>query len=335
MMLQPTLSFLRTTLFLIPATTLLLAAATPGGPLEETASRGVTARDPSTIVRCGDHYWVFYTGRGVPSLHSDDLITWKEGPPVFDSPPEWISEAVPENRGVYWAPDVMQVDGRYLLYYSVSSFGKMDSAIGLATSPTLDPDDPEFGWTDQGEVVRSRDGGDFNTIDPAIFLDDDDRLWLAFGSQWSGLKLVELDPATGKRLHPDEPMISLAGGVPIEAAYLYQRKGHYYLFINRGDCCRGDQSTYHIQVGRSDKLTGPYLARDGTPLMDGGGTMVLEMKIGPLTGPGHAGIVEKDGKNWFSCHFEADDRMEGRATLGVMPLHWSADGWPEVAPPEE
>jgi arabinan endo-1,5-alpha-L-arabinosidase len=308
--------------------------AAPGGPLEATASRGVTARDPSTIVREGDTFWCFFTGRGVPSLHSKDLVTWERGPRVFDKATEWIATEVPKNDGVYWAPDLMKVGDQWLLYYSVSSFGAMHSAIGLATNPTLNPKEPAFSWTDHGPVVQSRDGGDFNAIDPAVFLDDDGKLWLSFGSQWSGLKLVELDPRTGKRLKPDEPMVSLAAGSPIEAVWLYKRKGLYYLFINRGTCCSGDKSTYHIMVGRSATIHGSYLAKDGARLLDGGGTMVLDTKSGPLTGAGHAGIVEKDGKSWFSCHFEADDRMGGKATLGVMPVQWSDEGWPEALPPE-
>ncbi|MEK7952296.1 arabinan endo-1,5-alpha-L-arabinosidase [Luteolibacter sp. Y139] len=307
----------------------------PGGPLEVTASRGVTARDPSTIIHEGETFWCFYTGRGVPTLHSKDLVTWERGPRVFDKAPEWIAKEVPKNDGVYWAPDLMKVGSQYFLYYSVSSFGAMHSAIGLATNPTLDPKNPAFKWTDQGPVVQSRDGGDFNTIDPAVFLDDDGKLWLAFGSQWSGLKLVELDPKTGKRLKPDEPMVPLAAVSPIEAVYIYKRKNHYYLFVNRGTCCSGNKSTYHIVVGRSESIKGPYLAKDGALLTDGGGTLVVDQKIGPLTGVGHAGIVEKDGKSWFSCHFEADDRMDGRATLGVMPIQWTEDGWPEVLPPDK
>ncbi len=307
----------------------------PGGPLEETASRGVTARDPSTIVREGDTYWTFFTGRGVPSLYSKDLVTWKRGPAVHAAAPSWIKEEVPANDGVYWAPDLMKVGGRYLLYYSVSSFGAMRSAIGLATNPTLDPADPAFRWTDHGVVVRSRDGGDFNAIDPAVFKDDDGSLWLSFGSQWSGLKLVELDPATGMMLKPAAPMTPIAAGKSIEAAYIFRRGAYYYLFLNRGDCCRGDRSTYHIKVGRGDGVMGPYIARDGTPMLEGGGTMVLDVKTGTLTGPGHAGIVSKAGREWFSCHFEADDRMGGKATLGLMPIRWTDDAWPEVTPPDK
>jgi arabinan endo-1,5-alpha-L-arabinosidase len=310
--------------------------AVPGGPLETTASRGVTARDPSTIVREGDTFWCFFTGRGVPSVQSTDLVTWKPGPRVFDKPPEWIATEVPKNNnGVYWAPDLLKVGGRWLLYYSVSSFGSMHSAIGLATNPTLNPDDPAFHWTDQGPVVQSREGGDFNTIDPAIFQDDDGKLWLAFGSYWSGLKLVELDPATGKRLNPDAPPFPIAAGKAIEGAWIYKRKGFYYLFENRDTCCQGDKSTYHITVGRSQSILGPYAAKDGALMLEGGGTLVLDIKNGPLTGPGHAGIVEKDGKSWFSCHFEADDRMGGKATLGIMPIQWTDDGWPVVIPPDK
>ncbi len=165
--------------------------STTGLPLEKSASRGIVTRDPSDIVKCKDEYWVFYTGRGVPSYHSKDLVKWERGPAVFKTAPEWISAAVPENRGMsYWAPDIMKVGGRYLLYYAVSTVGKMTSAIGLATNPTLDPNDPACQWTDEGIVVRTREGDNYNAIDPTVFQDTDGSLWLTLGSYWSGIKLV-------------------------------------------------------------------------------------------------------------------------------------------------
>ncbi len=68
-----------------------------GLPLEQTASRGITTRDPSTIVKCEGEFWVFYTGRGIPSFHSKDLVKWEAGPPVFQTAPEWIAATVPGN----------------------------------------------------------------------------------------------------------------------------------------------------------------------------------------------------------------------------------------------
>src|SRR5690242_4492268 len=307
---------------------------TPVLPLEQSASRGITTRDPSSIVKCKDEYWVFYTGRGVPSYHSKDLVKWERGPAVFKTAPEWIAGVVPENRNmVYWAPDVIKLRDRYLLYYSVSSFGKMTSAIGLATNPTLDPEDPTYHWTDEGFIVRTQQGqaGDaYNAIDPAVFHDSDGSLWLVFGSYWTGIKLIQLDPKTGKRLAPDSKMSSLAFNESIEASFICRHGDYYYLFVNWGSCCQGPKSTYNIRIGRSKAVTGPYVDKAGLDMLQKGGSVFLATTNGPLIGPGHAGTLNVAGKEWFTSDFEGDLRMDGRATLAIMPLRWNADGWPEA-----
>ena len=300
-------------------------------PLEQSASRGISARDPSSIVKCKDDYWVFYTGRGVPSYHSRDLVKWERGPAVFKEAPEWIAKVVPENRRLlYWAPDIIKRSDRYLLYYAVSTFGKMTSAIGLATNPTLDPDDPAYHWTDQGFVVRTQEGDGYNAIDPSVFHDRDGRLWLAFGSYWSGIKLVELDAQTGKRLAPDSKLFSLAYNESIEASCLCRHDDYYYLFVNWGSCCAGPKSTYNIRIGRSKSVTGPYVDKAGMDMLQRGGSLFLATTNGPLIGPGHAGILNAEGKNWLTSDFEGDLRMGGKATLAIMPLRWDTEGWPEA-----
>lgn len=305
--------------------------AMTGLPLEESASRGIVTRDPSSIVKCKDDYWVFYTGRGVPSYHSKDLVKWERGPAVFKTAPEWAASSVPENRNmVYWAPDIIKLGDRYLLYYSVSSMGKMTSAIGLATNPTLDPNDPAYHWTDQGFVVRTKDGDGYNAIDPAVFHDNDGSLWLTFGSYWSGTKLIQLDPQTGKRIAADSKLFSTAYNESIEASYLCRHDDYYYLFVNWGSCCRGPKSTYNIRIGRSKTVTGPYRDKAGVDMLQGGGSVFLATTNGPLIGPGHAGTLNAEGKTWFTSDFEGDLRMDGRATLAIMPLRWNADGWPEA-----
>jgi arabinan endo-1,5-alpha-L-arabinosidase len=303
--------------------------ASPVLPLEASASRGITTRDPSSIVKCKDEYWVFYTGRGVPSYRSKDLVNWERGPAVFQAAPEWIARIVPENRNMnYWAPDIMKLGDRYILYYSVSSFGKMTSAIGLATNPTLDPNDPAYHWTDQGVVVRTQDGDGYNAIDPSVFHDRDGSLWLTFGSYWSGIKLIQLDPQTGKRMEP--ALFSIAHNESIEASYLCRHDDYYYLFVNWGGCCAGPKSTYNIRIGRSKSVTGPFLDKAGVDMLHSGGSVFLATTNGPLIGPGHAGTLNAQGKDWFTSDFEGDIRMDGKATLAIMPLRWNAEGWPEV-----
>jgi arabinan endo-1,5-alpha-L-arabinosidase len=298
--------------------------------------RNVAVHDPSTLIKCKDEFWVFATGRGVTSWHSKDLVKWERGPAVFASnAPPWVAQTVPANRDLnYWAPDVAWMDGRYWLYYAASTFGKRVSGIGLATSPTLDPNDPAYGWTDRGLVVASATTNDFNAIDPAIFHDTNGSLWLTFGSFWSGIKMIQLDPRTGSRLTPDSPMYSLAHYDSIEASYLYQHGGYYYLFVDWGMCCRGTNSTYSIHVGRGNKVTGPYLDREGRDMLYGGGTLFLDTTL-PYVGPGHAGIIVDNGTNWFSCHYEAvaDAGIPGQrraSVLAVMPLRWRVDNWPEL-----
>jgi arabinan endo-1,5-alpha-L-arabinosidase len=177
-------------------------------------------------------------------------------------------------------------------------------------------------------VVRAVPTNDFNTIDPAVSLDADGRLWLAFGSYWSGIKLVELDPQTGLRRAPDSPLYSIASNESIEAAFIHRQGTNYFLFVNWGQCCRGTNSTYEIRVGRSDKITGPYRDRDGLDLLGGGGSLVLG-SAGKVVGPGHAGIFTARGAQWFSFHYY-DATQRGRATLGIRKLRWDEAGWPVV-----
>jgi arabinan endo-1,5-alpha-L-arabinosidase len=305
------------------------APADPQEFLREMGNCGIGVHDPSTIVRCNDEFWIFYTGFGTPSIHSKDLFHWTRGPRANATAPAWVHQAVPLNRGGdFWAPDIIRVGDKYLLFFAVSSFGKNTSAIGVAINRTLDPVDPKFGWTDGGIAIRSREDDDFNALDPAAFLDTDGKLWLSFGSFWSGIKLIELDPATGRRISPDSPMYSLAHWDSIEAPYIYKHDGRYYLFVSLGMCCRGIRSTYNTRVGRAETVMGPYLDKDGKDLLLGGGTVVTQ-SVGPFIGPGHAGIIEVNGQSWFSCHFY-DATARGASKLSVRPLKWTADGWPEI-----
>lgn len=308
---------------------LALPLAIPAQPADEDGARPVRIHDPSTIIECKGEYWVFATGRGLISQRSRNLVDWRSGPVLWKEFPAWKSDLVPANRGHLWAPDVIFRDGRYWLYYSVSTLGKRVSAIALATNTTLDPLDPAYAWKDCGVVTSTTEESNHNAIDPSIVLDEAGHPWMAYGSYWSGIKLVELDPATGLRA-ANGPVYPLAWKQQIEAACLYRKGKTYYLFVNWGLCCRGTNSTYEIRMGKSDQITGPYLDAEGKDMMKGGGTLFLGTR-GKRIGPGHAAVFQKRGKEYVSYHYY-DAEQSGLAALEIAPLEWSK-GWPRAGKP--
>lgn len=313
----------------VVALTIALCLAATASADEAVLTGHVRVHDPSSIVRDGDQWRAFCTGRGVRSLSSPDLVNWTAGPSLFDadSRPAWIEQVVSQFRGHYWAPDVVKAGDEYRLYYSASTFGKQTSGIGLAVSRSLDPESDDYAWVDRGVVVTSDPEQPYNAIDPSVLIDDDGRHWMAFGSYWKGLYLVELDPETGLAL-PDAEKTRLAWAEMIEAPTLIKRGGVYYLFVNHGLCCRGVDSTYEILVGRSDSVTGPYVDREGKPLLEGGGLLVLET-VDRRIGPGHVAMLQDGEHRRFGFHYY-DRQDRGRSKLALAAFDWTDDGWPQA-----
>jgi arabinan endo-1,5-alpha-L-arabinosidase len=305
-------------------------------PLPQTTSSLPRVHDP-VIAKEGDTYYVFSTGRGLTLHSSKDAKTWTRVGRIFDSAMPWTRATIPGSTDYYWAPDISYSDGTWRLYYSVSTFGKNRSAIGLATNTTLDPAKPGYAWKDEGSVIESQPTDDYNAIDPNVIQDGKD-LWLAFGSFWSGIKMVRLDPSTGKPAEGRPKVISLATrprGEPlrgaVEAPFMYRHGRFHYLFVSFDFCCRGVNSTYNIRVGRSEKVTGPYVDRDGKPMLDGGGTLLLEGE-GRWKGPGHNAVFRNGREEWLVYHaYDAEDN--GASKLQIRRLEWDKDGWPRVAAP--
>jgi arabinan endo-1,5-alpha-L-arabinosidase len=282
--------------------------------------------DPSTVAVCDGNYYTFGTGRGISILTSSNGFNWQRGGRIFDRIPDSVKQFVPKNDGQgVWAPDIIKVGGEYYVYYSISSWGQYVSAVGLMTSPTLDTNSPDYKWTDRGMVVHSSEGEDLNAIDPGVCLAPDGTLWICYGSYHGNIELVELDPKTGLRIATNSPVTIIAN--QSEASDIIHHGGFFYLFVNHGSCCQGSNSTYNIRTGRAEKITGPYFDRHGEPMTQGGGTLFLAAQ-GNDIGPGHFGLLEDDGVEKFSCHYEAVIGRNGRSVLDIRPLLWTGDGWP-------
>ena len=118
-----------------------------------------------------------------------------------------------------------------------------------------------------------------------------------------------------------------AGENAIEAPFIIRRGKYYYLFVSFDYCCRGQNSTYKVVYGRSKKVEGPYLDRNGKRMDQGGGTLL----VGPTErfyGMGHNSAYDFDhNDNWiFVCH-AYDSEFGARSKLYTKKMKFDKKGW--------
>jgi arabinan endo-1,5-alpha-L-arabinosidase len=306
-------------------------------------AQDIRVHDP-VLAKDGNTHYLFCTGMGISVFSSTDLQYWHKEKPVFDSPPAWAINAVPGFNGHIWAPDIAFHNELYYLYYSVSVFGKNTSCIGVATNKTLNSKSSDYKWTDHGRVIESIPGRDlWNAIDPNLAWDEQNQPWLTFGSFWSGIKLVKLDSSLitianpqewytlAKRSRDYKTADNQGGDAAIEAPFIFKKNNYYYLFVSFDFCCKGVDSNYKVMVGRSEKIEGPYIDKDGVRMDAGGGTLVLQgTRAWP--GAGHNSVYTFDGKDYVVCHaYDAADN--GKSKLKVLMLQWDNSGWPRASLP--
>lgn len=284
-------------------------------------SGDIAVHDP-TLIKEGNSWYTFSTGPGIQVLKSDNGTSWYRVPQIFLNEPSWWNSAVPAQKDLdVWAPDVQRYNGKVWLYYSISTFGSNRSAIGLASANSVGAGQ----WKDEGLVLQSNTSNNYNAIDPELVIDASGNPWLAFGSFWSGLKIVKLDKNTMK---PTGNISSIAArpnnGGAIEAPSIVYRNGYYYLFASIDSCCKGVNSTYKMVYGRSASITGPYVDKNGVNMMNGGGT-ILDTGNVRWKGPGGQDVV--NGNLIVRHAYDATDN--GNPKLLISDLLWDTNGWPK------
>lgn len=313
--------------------------------------------DPVMAFENGE--WHLYcTGVGIQHFTSADRRTWLvDTVPVLREIPAWTHDSVPGFVRHVWAPDIIKYRGRWWMMYSCSTFGKNTSAIGLVSTDRLDGGT----WQDEGCVIASKEGRDnWNAIDPNIILDEKGSPYLTFGSFWDGIQLVPLDTTLhlafanqkifhsllkGGKVRPkavtiarryalddtvrmENPTSKFAGTNAIEAPFIIHHDGWYYLFVSWDYCCQGKKSTYKVVCGRSKNIAGPYLDKDGMPMLEGGGSLIFAGNKREYEAAGHCAVYENGFETFFICHGYSV-RLNGASVLVQRNVTWK-EGWPIV-----
>ena len=336
--------------------------------LPAPAFKEVSVHDPS-VIRVPDGTFYIY-GSHMTAARSTDLISWKmfsrnadTGCKLVDNVQEEMREALSwAKTTTFWAPDVQQLaDGRYYLYYCTCEGSSPLSALGLAVS-----DSPEGPFRNLGVFLKSGEPGYDatvwpNAIDPCVFFDRENRLWMVYGSYSGGIFILEMDPQTGFPLEGQGYGKKLLGKnhARIEGPYILYSPDteYYYLFLSFGGLNAADG--YNIRVCRSRNPDGPYEdalrpmincgGQDGTffndPDYEGYGVKLMggycfenlegDKASGRLAyrSPGHnsAYYDPETGRYFLIFHTRFADRGE-TFRVRVHQMMMNEDGWPVVLP---
>lgn len=286
--------------------------------------------DPSIIRHSDGFFYCYATGARV--IKSPNLVDWE---PLDNAIPRptWGTQGA-----AIWAPDVQYINGQYVMYYSLSKWDDPNPGIGIATATH-----PAGPWTDHGKFFRSLEIGVNNSIDPMVFIDDDNRIYMFWGS-FRGIYAIELtaDGLGFKDGSVEEAAINkvhVAGFETdrnldistFEGVYIVKKDSYYYMFLSTGTCCSGDY-TYNVVVGRSESILGEYVDSIGRSMKNANVGHAVVHQNDFFIGVGHNSIIKDDaGTYWIVYHgFDAKIQARNARRLLIDKLIWNAENWPST-----
>lgn len=284
--------------------------------------------DPS-ICRAGDDYYLtnstFAYFPGLPIFHSKDLVNWELIGHAVDRPEQLTYDGLRVSMGIF-APAITYHEG---LFYLIGTHVTREGNFVMTA------EDPAGPWSDPYIL-------EFTGIDPSLFFDNDGRAWIVNNDNPEGaplydghraIRIQEFDANTMQVKGPRKVLVN--GGVDIstkpiwiEGPHLYKRDGWYYL-----SCAEGGTGPGHSQVVfRSRKVTGPYKAWEGNPILTQ--RHMDDQAPGAVTCVGHADLEIGPDGNWWATFlgvrpYDGYSSPMGRETF-LMPVEWTEDGWPTI-----
>lgn len=295
--------------------------------------------DPHIVLHNGE--FIAYStndGPNLPMLTSRDLVHWSpvtvpDGRRV-DAMPRLASWA---KEGRTWAPEVMQIGGKWLLYYTAADAKKNVQCVGVAVAP--DPKGPFVDSRPEPLVCQTDQGG---TIDASPFRDTDGKLYLYY--KGDGNAVGKRTYIWGQRLSDDGLSLS---GTPValvqddaawewklvEAPSMVKAPGNYQLFFSAAffgwDYPKERLSNYATGYANCSGPLGPCKDAAENPLLHS----FNDRQAGCLSGPGHPAVFAVGQRHFIAFHAWAATSgcrpAEGERFLYIAPLFWK-DGKPQV-----
>lgn len=310
----------------------LNVAAQPSGGATTLQNPVITANFPDPfILEVDDTYFAYSTNsnsRNVPVARSADLVNWEVGRDVMPALARWVNLSGPN----VWAPEVLQADDGYVLYYTARDKASNRQCLGVATSDS--PEGPFRDRSDEPFICQSDEGG---SIDASPFRDADGTLYLYWKNDGNcclratyiyGQKLnedgVTLEGDSVRLLRNDKPW----EGPVVEAPTMWRHDERYYLFYTANVYTT---EKYAVGYAVCETPLGPCEDAEENPIL------VSDLTDTPqVVGPGHQTIVMDDhGDTWLVYHVwqvTSGGQLTTNRQVWMDRLVWE-DGQPAVRGP--
>jgi beta-xylosidase len=296
------------------------------------------------VWRAADAYFAIGTGRSeadgidaesgiFPLLTSSDLVHWRYIGRALRAPDRSLGDT-------FWAPEVVEAEGQWWMYYSV---GHEDKQHQLRAARSSKPEGPYVDAAGLTSIEQC-----FFAIDPHAYRDEDGQWYLFHARDF----LEDVDEhgrrarvGTALVVYPLEGMTKLSstGRTVARARYDWQRfaanrtmygrvcdwhtlegpcvlkhEGRYYCFYS-GGCWQTD--TYGVDYVAADAVMGPYTDEDPAEQ-----PRVLRTVSDRVIGPGHCSIVlGPDRRTYFIVYHAWDDARTARR-MCIDPLEFTPKG---------
>lgn len=288
----------------------------------------IRSDNPDPVVWYGeDGYWyMLATGTLATKTmwRSANLVDWENtGETPFTQ--NAISRWTELGHTTFWAPEVVKVGNKWNLYLSSTQ-----NPMYVFSS-----NHPTFGYEYVGVIANRIFGGSHENIDACVRYDRDGTLWMFLDGATIGMYRVKLnEDGTSVINNTLEHVAGLpntaSGNVnrekTYEGAYLYRRKGYWYLIVSAG---MYQNSSYCLRVGRSTTLDGTFVDKEGNPMTEGNASLLLS-STGTFYGTGHNGsiITDKNNKTWMLFHSHWTGTTSGARPMCISEVLWDDNGWP-------
>jgi beta-xylosidase len=317
-------TFIKKTFLLMIVLSLLGCGASHSKKLSpHTLSLETETADPFIFKNNKTSYYLFSTNANkinVPVYTSSDMKTWKLLGDAFPNMSTWA------RKGFTWAPEVMESNGRYLLYYTArhkpSNQLRIEKTQCIGVAIALKIEGPYIDNSSKPLVCDFEQGG---SIDASPYRDDNGKLYLLWKNSGTKVGLpteihiaplnssgTEIVGNSTKLIENDQNW----EGRHVEAPTLIKRNNKYYLFYSAG---AGTTYQYAVGYATSDNLTGPYKKYMDNPILKGGGQ---------LSAPGHQGIFRDENGDYHMVFHNTNRKAKSRDAT-IERIKWNREQ-PEI-----